>query len=401
MTATDLSARLKHDIVALASIERPPASPGERKAARWVGGRLTEIGIEAKVEEFRFNPDYWLIWAVHGLAMALAAGLALVGPLWAIPGAVLGAATAVSLWAELAVKHRPLRRWLRPRTSYNVVGRIPNSDADRVLIISAHHDAPPSGMIHHPLISRVMARIAGPERDQQLPLGAFVVLAALICAAASARAAGLNDVVLSVVLVSAAAGAMFFVAGMLDIGRRRSSPGSNDDASGVAVMLALAEKVASSPLPGVEVWFVSTGSEEGILGGMEAFLARHGEELRRRPCLALNLEMVGAGRIHYLKSDGFLARCSYDAEAVALVEAVVGEPEFAHVRPLERAPFITDALLTTRQGIPSVTICSINDDGYVPHWHWKSDTPETVDLNSVSSAFRFCQRLTMSFAEKK
>ena len=79
---------------------------------------------------------------------------------------------------------------------------------------------------------------------------------------------------------------------------------------------------------------------------------------------------------------------------------VAGEPEFSTVSALKTAPFATDALVATRHGIPAITVASLNDEGYVPHYHWPSDTPENVDLGSMEDAYRFCLRLIHRLAEK-
>ena len=187
---------------------------------------------------------------------------------------------------------------------------------------------------------------------------------------------------------------------MRDIGRGELSPGANDDASGVGVLLALANALTREPLGDLEVWFLSTGSEEGILGGMQAFMERHGGELRGRRPLVLNLEVVGSGHLIYFEGDGFVKRYPYDGDAVALAHDVAAEPEFATVSALKTAPFATDALVATRHGIPAITVASLNDEGYVPHYHWPSDTPEKVDLGSMEDAYRFCLRLIGRLAEK-
>ena len=107
----------------------------------------------------------------------------------------------------------------------------------------------------------------------------------------------------------------------------------------------------------------------------------------------LNLEVLGSGRVAYLEGEGFLRRYPFGREAVALAEEVAREPEFAEVRSLGNAPFATDALIATRLGVPAITIASLNDAGYVPHYHWTSDTPEHFDLRSVEQAYRFCRRM--------
>ena len=88
---TELGLRFTADVRALADIERPSASPGEEEAAHWVRSRIGEIGLPAEIESFRFNPDYWAVWQVHGLLAAAAAGVAFHGRRPARASAVLSA----------------------------------------------------------------------------------------------------------------------------------------------------------------------------------------------------------------------------------------------------------------------------------------------------------------------
>lgn len=393
------SDRLAADIRALAAIERPPGSPGEEASARWVQSRLGELGLAAEIETFHYNPDYWAIWGAHGLASAAAAGLALLGRRPARLGALLGGVTAASFWGDLTTEFRPLRRLWGARASSNVVARLPNPRAPRVLIVSAHHDAARGGLVFHPAVFRTAARLVGPSPEPpsalRIPFG--VMLA--VTAGAALRTLGLSVRLTRRPLVLGGVLSLVFAALMRDIGRAPVSPGANDDASGVAVLLALAETLVRAPPANLEVWFVATGSEEGIMGGMEAFLERHAGELEGRRPFNLNIEGTGAGRTLYLEGEGFLRRYPYHDAALALARAVASESEFADVRSLRLAPFGTDALIPTRYGIPAVTVASINDDGYVPHYHWTTDTPDNLDMTSVERAYRFCHRLIERLAE--
>ncbi len=84
---------------------------------------------------------------------------------------------------------------------------------------------------------------------------------------------------------------------------RRASPGANDNASGVAVMLEVA-RVAAEDRPGeAELVFVATGAEEEGLQGSRALAAT------MRDGVALNLDSVGVGsRIHFVEGNGALRR---------------------------------------------------------------------------------------------
>lgn len=99
--------------------------------------------------------------------------------------------------------------------------------------------------------------------------------------------------------------------------------GANDNASGVAVLVALAPKLAKLR-PACDVWLVATGAEERVVIGTSyhvgaAALARtvknrgRGGDLRH----ALSVDMVGRGKRFYLRSPRSGPRPSVEGEVVA------------------------------------------------------------------------------------
>ena len=384
--------RLLADIRSLSAIHRPSASAGEREAAEWVASRLRETGFEPAVEEFRFYPAYWTAWGIHVSLAALAGIASLLSRRLARPSAVMSSLLAISFWGDLTTGFHWLRSLLPAQSGYNVVARLPNPGAKRVLVLSAHHDAAHSGAFFHPAIIRWLAqRSAAAEKQPsilQLPFAAILTVAA----ASLLRAAGLprflwrNPLRLAVLLNGVTA------ALLADIGRSPVSPGANDNASGVAAVLALAEELKRKPPSNLEVWFLSAGCEEAIMGGMLAFGRRHFPELAARRPFFLNFEVLGSGRVSYMEGEGFLRLYPYHREAVDLAAEVAGERGFEEVSS-HSIRFGTDALVPTRHGFPALTVDSVNESGLVSNYHWPTDTPENIDVSSLERAVSFARRL--------
>src|SRR6185295_992934 len=59
------------------------------------------------------------------------------------------------------------------------------------------------------------------------------------------------------------------------IGASPVVPGANDNLTGVATLLGVAERLRETPVQGVRVILVSAGSEESFMEGSRAFLRRH------------------------------------------------------------------------------------------------------------------------------
>jgi hypothetical protein len=396
---TELQARLGADIAGLCRFERPSASEGERQAAEWVASRFHEMDLEPELEGFDFYPDYWNVWGSHAGLAAAAGVAALLSRRLALPAAAVNTFLTTSFWGDLTCGFHWLRSRFPARRSFNVLARLPNPSAERVLIISAHHDAAHSGLVFHPAIPRLMARTSGGGGQTpailKLPFGAML----LVTAGTWLRSLGLADFVARPALRLGVVLNGVMAALMADIGRSPVSPGANDDASGVAAVLELARDISQEKSENLEVWFLSIGCEEGIMGGMIAFLDRHQEELAGRQPFFLNFEMLGFGDPEYRTGEGFVKFYPYSPEAIGLAARVAREPGFEDVRS-GMSRLGTDALIPIRRDLTAITIACGSDTERPPAYHWPTDTPENVDLRSVERACRFSRRMVRLLDEE-
>jgi hypothetical protein len=179
-------ATLREVIGALAPIERAAGSEGERRAALWIADRLTAAGAPARVEEARFRGDF------AGVAAALSAAGAAAGVLATTKrgrklGALAGALAAGLIADDISNGARPFRKLVRPeRTTWNVIAEAGEEEAERTVVVLAHHDAAQTGFIFDPRFQeRLIDRLPGVvERiDTSLPLWWPVVAGPLLAAA--------------------------------------------------------------------------------------------------------------------------------------------------------------------------------------------------------------------------
>ena len=229
----------------------------------------------------------------------------------------------------------------------------------------------------------------------KLPFGAVL----LVTAGAWLRSTGVADSLARPALRLGVVLNGLMAALMADIGRSPVVPGANDNASGVAAVLGLAHDLFRERPANLEVWFLSNGCEEGIMGGMLSFLDRHHEELAGRQPFFLNFEELGFGEPEYRTGEGFVKFYPYHPEAVGLAARVAREPEFQDVRSgLSRLG--TDALIPTRRGLSAITIACASEVSRLPVYHWPTDTPENVDLRSVERAWLFSRRMVQLLDEE-
>jgi hypothetical protein len=375
----------------LASLERPSASAGERRAAELIARRLEALGCAVKVERERAHGGYW--WP-----MGLANTLALAGGVAALrsrarqaraAAAVLSGLAAAAIWDDVGGGRLWFRRLLLPhRDTWNVVAETGDPEAARTIVLIAHHDAAHSGLVFHPALGRLGPRLAPrahARAGKTLPIMYLVWGGSLMILAGAA--AGLRRL-----LQAGVAFAGGTVAAMADIGIRGVVPGANDNLSAVGVLLAVAESLRQRPLEGVRVLLVSTGSEESFMEGMQGFARRHFHELDPQRTEMLCLECLGGPGLIVLEGEGMLRMRDYPSQ---MREALADAARQANVEVARgiRTVAATDALIALRAGYEVATLASIDFTKLPLNYHWPSDRPEALHWETIENAIAVCDRL--------
>src|SRR5207302_1559546 len=176
-----------------------------------------------------------------------------------------------------------LRRLIRRRrTTVNVLARtggagaaegngaVPSGGAGAelpTLVLLAHHDAPQTGVIFDQSLLKRTYEVAPQliERFKTPPPQWWLGLASPLCTlvAAATRRAGFARAALGTGALGSAL--------VADVWRNATVPGANDNLSGVAALVALAEELSRQPVAGVRVLLASLGAEETLQDGVRAF----------------------------------------------------------------------------------------------------------------------------------
>lgn len=167
--------------------------------------------------------------------------------------------------------------------------------------------------------------------------------------------------------------------------------GANDNASGAATVLGLAERVAQTPLQHTEVWFVNNGCEELGCYGIGALLDAH-ESTLREACF-LNFDMVGIGTPALLTREGLIRASHPDAKLLEMARVVAA----AHPGLISGAHpggAYTDTGLVTSRGFRGLTIDSQIPPGHpaksrMGYWHQTEDTFDKIELECLSKTHEF------------
>jgi len=274
------------------------------------------------------------------------------------------------------------RATTRPKTTWNVVARAGDLDANRTLVVLAHHDAAHTGRIfderaqvwfgeHFP---GILERI-----DTSVPLWWAVLSAPTAVALGAAH--GKRGL-----LRAGLAGCLLASAVFADIARSPIVPGANDNLSAVAVLVALAERLRAQPVEGLHVLLVSCGAEEVIQGGIYGFAERHFPALDRERTWFLNIESVGSPELVLLEGEGPVVMEDYHDRSFRDLVARAADRADAPLRRGMRARNSTDAVIPSRAGYPTATLASMDRYKALSNYHQMTDTPENLDYTTVRHA---------------
>ena len=374
---------LRDDVEALAALDRRSASAGERISAAWCADRLRQAGAtDVQLQPFRYQHSFGHAHALHFAAATL--------------GRVPAALALAGFELDYSGRAQPLRRLLPKGEGANVVGRIPAAlppesaqsagagdagptaanmppksarrEADvRTLVLVAHHDAAHTGLMWDPRLAE-----GGARADGRLPFSLLPELAMAAMALGPRRLRWPARAVLALATGLA-----------LQVARGETVPGASDNATGVAAVLALVERLAADPLPGVDVIAVLTGAEESGMGGMAAWMEAEGGRLDPATTLVLGLDTLGAGEPMVVTAEGPVWGVAYGDREIALADSAAASAGLPAPRHFRLGGW-TDPVLARLAGLPTISLLSLKENAFTDY-HLPTDTPDRVDWASVDA----------------
>ncbi|GAB4340502.1 MAG: hypothetical protein Kow0099_16470 [Candidatus Abyssubacteria bacterium] len=365
---------------------RGPTTEDEARAAAYAAARLEEIGArDVTIETFRSVPSLW--WALE-----VACAVALVStPVFLLTNDRLWGLSVffcvVSLYfllAEFNFWSLSLSDILPKRISQNVYGKIaPKGEPRKKLVVIGHLDTNRTPIFFHPRLVRFLPWMLG------LVFACIIAKALLFLVGGMTQAYRAPLAVFLVLDIPIAAGLVAMLHGDL------FSPfteGANDNATGAAVVLSLAELFSREPLENTEYWALCTGCEEATLTGIKAFLARHGDELR--DAYFVDLECLGIGQLRFITHEGMLKKYHSNPGLVRAAADAARAVDADSIRAMQLKTGYTETAIVVRDGFRGITLMAFPEDSeLVPHWHRQSDRVENIDAQNLTKAIRYLAAL--------
>jgi hypothetical protein len=349
---------------------------GEQQAADYIQKQLESYGYKVEAQEFdfvdraaRMKTGACLLIAAFIVTLFLPEPMAL----------------AVFLIA-LAV-FSSLSKLMPKQKSKNIVTTLGRENPKKRLMITAHYDS---------------ARCVVNYKLQVFTKFALIPSISVVLVFLLVRAAGVLPIswwpiwlILAFIFLPVCGG-MFWAARSKQV-----SPGANDNASGLSVMLEVA-RVTRELQPPSEVTFVAFGAEEQGLFGSRAFVEKQTFEGEN---LVLNLDMVGAGKQAFVVEGNGLVRKHHTSKK--LNEVLIKCCEHIGLKPKlwwaalaghDHIPFLHAKLPAT-----TFTLDSLGTDKLEPrlgkifglpntrgrgyrYIHTMEDMPEKIELANIELA---------------
>jgi hypothetical protein len=366
---------------------RPPCSDAERRCAEYIRDEWRKHADQASLEPFTCHPGAYpaaFRWPIALFILALC--LYHLIPLLSLACSL---ASLLILVFNLILNRELIDKAFPRETSCNVWAKFtPRGASDRALLIGCHHDA----NYAFPIINRFGSRFAHFMAVVVLSNGLLTLLASLhvlapLTGPACLLAAYPKAAFPLLLLLTATVPVQLYV--FLNVLSKEPVLGANDNLSGVAACLLLAERLAGKEArpERTTVWLVSFGCEECGIRGSKRFVERHREEIRQAH--VLNLDMVGGKgtRLRVVtKEVKNLVRLS--SRMVRLVE----EAARREAIPLEAGPILafTDAMAFAGKGFEATSLVGLDKTGMPDTYHSVEDVPEHLDYDLLFDSYRLC-----------
>ncbi len=208
--------------------------------------------------------------------------------------------------------------------------------------------------------------------------------------------AGLDSALISILQLPPTLVLMVGAFLLTDIELSEVVPGANDNASGVATVLSLAEHLDAEPPAHLDVWVLLTGGEECLQEGMRSYLRAHHADLDRDTTYFVNVDTVGHGTVRFEVGAGWVVTYPLDRRLVELCAAIATADHEDSGR-YQAEPLLHglagDSMPPRLAGYPAIAITCRDDQGYVPGRHTLGDGPDRIDPAALERAHGFALEL--------
>lgn len=346
---------------------------------------LEGLELSPRVQPFTSAVSAWRPYALAlALSLLAVAIYPIGGRITAVIASALVAAVVVSALLEIDFAPNPLRRLLPKGRSQNVVAVVPpREEVRRRAVLVGHLDTHRT-----PFLFGSPARLRLFGLLSSLGFGGMAVLGAVFVAGAVTQEPALYYASLAPTVVL-----LLILPLLVQSDFTPYTAGANDNASGAAVVLSLAERLSAAPLTNTEVWTVHTGCEEVGCYGAVAFLREHRQRLDGACFISLDsVGGPGSGPC-YITREGMVRRYHSHPDLIALADEIAAQRRDLGAYSKVMSIAYTEGAIGIKHGLPSITFVNFRPDGVLPYWHRPDDTAENIDADVLARSEEFVWEL--------
>ncbi len=376
---------------------RASGSVNERRAQELLAEEFERRGLSIAWQPFRASRSLYAVLAWHN-AVAVAGSVVFI---WQpLVGALLQLFAGISYLLDCHYRAYLLRRLVPRARSQNLIATLPAAaPVRRRVVFTAHADAAPTGWMFEPAFLYWIQRFA-PQKPAILRRHMFGWLASLVVLSVLAVIRATTDWWWFPIWYGGLtlASLVPLVLMLQIVLTNRIVPGANDNLSGCAALVLLAERLQSGLPDDCEVVLVVTGCEESGRGGAEALAREMRDEWPAASTTFLVLDTISGGDLRYMV-EGEIWPIEPPSELVEQIQAVARETGREALRAYHAPAGATDAAPLLLAGYDAVCLSRIDERIDLPrNYHLPTDRSGNLSCEQAVETVDLVERLARHLA---
>jgi hypothetical protein len=365
---------------------RGSTTPKEKEAHEYCKQTLEGLGYETHWEEFYSPVSGWMPYTI-ALSLIIFAALIFYGigqtqnfSTGAIAASVIGLFTAISFFLEMTHRDNPLV-WLMPAEKSQNVWAVAKAkhESKRRIVITGHVDTHRTALaMQTPALWQVFQILT------TLAAIAVVALTILFVIGIFSPDPLLRTIALGVAVIP--------LIGLIFTAQPEFTPyvkGGNDNATGAAAVLGLAERLKKEPLANTAVYLINTGCEEVGCYGARDWIKRHAGELPNADYLVLDNIGGKNSDVNYVVSETVLLPFKSDSRLIGMAEQVAKENPDLKATPFNYKGLYSEMSICARYGQKVLGLLSFDPKTKMPPlFHTVRDDFNNVDPDILDKSER-------------
>jgi len=364
---------------------RGAATSSEELAAHYIKEEMKKNKIVTEVQSFSTTKSHSWIYAFICFIFLMAFALFSTSHLLAFTICFLG----LFFFKKELEATGALNKIFARRKSQNVLGKVPASKYPvKKVVFTSHYDSSRSGLSFNPEVVKNF-RTAFLVTYYSMAImcilyGSAVIFTILNFPIVSILAWLLSLPPALVLLVS-------FIVILYQEFFGEDTPGANDNASGVSVLMELSKEIKDNPPDFVETWFLFTGAKEAGTLGIVNFLEQYKPDPQNT--FIINLDSIGIGNVKYILEEGMLKKYSSNDKLVKWATLAIQEKPSLKVKGDYYFDFTTDATAALARNYKAISIMAMDEEGFIPNWHWPTDTINRIERGNLTLSRTLAKRM--------